>query len=143
MNCEVCGSRDARRRAKIEGAILTVCDDCARTGEEVARVTITRRPKPVFKAPRGIDYQLKKDFSSIIKKNREKRELTQEQLAAKLKEKHTIIRRIEEGWEPPLPVIKKLERFFRIHLMASSTDSDYKLKTKKKTLTLGDIAEIN
>ena len=143
MNCEVCGASNARRRAKIEGTVLNVCDRCVRTGEEVARVEIARRPKPVFRAPRGMDYSLKEGFGKIIRDNREKKGLTQEQLAAKIQEKHTIINRIENGWEPPLPVIKKLERFFRISLMGAAVEVDYKLKTSKEGLTLGDIAKIS
>lgn len=143
MNCEVCGASNARRRAKIEGTILNVCDRCVRTGEEVARVEISRRPKPVLRAPKDMDYSLKEDFSRIIRSNREKKGLTQEQLAAKIQEKHTIVNRIENGWEPPLPVVKKLERFFNISLMGASEESDYKLKASKEGLTLGDIAKIN
>ena len=143
MNCEVCGAYNARRRAKIEGTVLTVCDRCVRTGEEVARVEIARRPKPVLRAPKDMDYSLKENFGRIIRNNREKKGLTQGQLAAKIKEKHTIINRIENGWEPPLPVIKKLERFFNISLRGASEEADYKTKSKNEKLTLGDIAQMS
>ncbi|MBR9682263.1 MAG: TIGR00270 family protein [Candidatus Aenigmarchaeota archaeon] len=143
MNCEVCGASNARRRAKIEGTILNVCDRCVRSGEEVARVEIARRPKPMYTAPRGMDYSLKEDFGSIIRKNREKRNLTQEQLSAKIQEKHTIVKRIEDGWEPPLVVIKKIEKFFNISLMGISAGNDYKIKVEKGGMTLGDIAKIS
>lgn len=142
MNCEICGAYDARRRAKIEGTILNVCDSCVRSGEEVARVEIARRPKSVYTAPIEMSYSLKEDFGKIIKNNREKKGLTQEQLAAKIQEKHTIVNRIENGWEPPLLVIKKLEKFLNIILRTASEEVDYKIKVKEKGLTLGDIAEI-
>lgn len=143
MNCEVCGASNAMRRSKIEGTILNVCNNCVRNGEEVARVEMVRRPKPVFRAPQGLDYVLKEDFGQTIHKSREKIGLTQEQLSAKIKEAHSTVRRIEDGWEPPLAVIKKLERFFNITLTAVSAGSDYKTKVKDEGVTLGDIARIS
>jgi len=35
MLCEVCGSKNANRKAKIEKAILTVCNECVKLGEEI------------------------------------------------------------------------------------------------------------
>jgi len=52
--CEVCGSKKADRKAKIEKAILRVCDECVKLGEEI----------PVF---------VKSENKKIIKKSKKKK----------------------------------------------------------------------
>jgi ribosome-binding protein aMBF1 (putative translation factor) len=48
----VCGSKKADRKAKIEGSVLRVCDECVKLGEEI----------PVF---------VKSEGKKIIKKSKE------------------------------------------------------------------------
>jgi uncharacterized protein (TIGR00270 family) len=113
MSCEICGSKDENRRARIEGVILGVCNKCVKLGEELPKVNIAPKKK-IEKKINELDFTLREDFSEIIRKEREKRNLTQEQLAKLLREKSTIIKRIEEGWEPTLEITKRLEKFFNI-----------------------------
>ena len=142
MRCELCGAPDANRKAEIEGAVLNVCANCVNLGKEMATVKMIERPKPKIRMPSSMDYDLKDNFGSLIRKSREKKGLTQEELAAKIKEKHSIIKQIEHGWEPPLAVIRKLEKYLNINLIEASAESDYKTKAKRESLTLGDIAEL-
>jgi putative transcription factor len=139
MQCEVCGSR-ATRKSKIEGVILRVCNNCVKLGEELAKVQIrpTRKFTPKIQE---LEETINSDFYKIIKKERQKRNLTQEQLAKKLNEKLSVIRRIEDGWEPPLRLIRKLEKFFNLNLIEASPQMSTK-KIEKKKLTIGDIVEI-
>jgi putative transcription factor len=71
-----------------------------------------------------------------------KRNLTQEDLAKKLNEKVSILKRIEDGWEPPLNVVKKLERFFNIELTEEAEEKKIEKKTSKTDLTIGDVVEV-
>jgi putative transcription factor len=139
--CELCGSKNATRKTKIDGAVLTACEDCVRLGEEIPVVEL----KPARKAiPRleGLEKSVKANFHIMIKNERAKRNLTQEDLAKKLNEKSSIIKRIEEGWEPSLSVIKKLEKFFNIKLTEEVEEKQVEKKTDNAKLTIGDVVEI-
>jgi len=67
--------------------------------------------------------------------------LTQEQLAKKLKEKLSVIKKIENGWEPSLTLIRKLEKFFSIKLTEELKEEAFERKTRKD-ITIGDVIEI-
>jgi uncharacterized protein (TIGR00270 family) len=141
MSCEICGSKDENRRARIEGVILGVCNKCVKLGEELPQVNIAPK-RIIVKKIDELDFTLREDFSEIIRKEREKRNLTQEQLAKLLREKSTIIKRIEEGWEPTLEITKRLEKFFKIVLTETPSEVKTQRKNKEK-LTIGDIVEID
>jgi putative transcription factor len=58
------------------------------------------------------------DYAVLVRKNREKKELTQDQLGEKINEKGSVISRIESGhMAPDIKIAKKLERFFSINLL--------------------------
>ena len=78
----------------------------------------------------------------LIKKERTKRNFTQEEIAKKLNEKESIIKRIEDGWEPSLITIKKLEKFFNIKLTEKVEEKQIENKTDRKELTIGDVVEV-
>jgi len=111
----LCGSKKASKRTKIDNAILTVCDECVSFGEEVPIIEL-KAQRRIIPRLEGMEQIIKANFHLLIKNERAKRNLTQEELAKKLNEKESIIKRVEDGWEPPLNVIKKLERFFSIKL---------------------------
>ena len=140
--CEICGSKDARRKTKIDKAILTVCDKCVGFGEEIRPPAIMKIRKniPKIEEPEEV---LKSDFSDIIRKAREKTGLKQDALAKKLNEKSSVIKRLEEGWEPSPILINKLEKFFNIKITETTGESSSGKKAKKEKLTIGDVVEID
>jgi putative transcription factor len=140
--CELCGSKNANRKTKIDGAILTACEDCVRLGQEIAMVELkpTKRTIPKLE---GLERSVKTNFHILIKNERTKKNLTQEDLAKKLNEKSSLIKRMEDGWEPSLGVIKKLEKFFNIKLTEEVEEKQVEKKTDNTKLTIGDVAEIN
>lgn len=139
--CELCGSKKASRKTKIDGAILTACEDCVRLGEEVPIVELKPTKKAIPKLE-GLEEAVKPNFHVLIKSERSKRNLTQEDLAKKLNEKSSIIKRIEDGWEPSINVIKKLERFFNVKLTEEVEEKQIEKKTDNAKLTIGDVVEI-
>jgi putative transcription factor len=137
--CELCGSK-ASRKTKIEGAILNVCDKCVGFGQEI------NPPQMVCVKKNIIDirpsYVLKSNFNAIIRSSRDKMKLTQDDLAKKLVEKLSVIKRVEEGWEPSPNLIRKLEKFFNIKLSEDAEEKASGKKSGKEKLTIGDIVEI-
>jgi putative transcription factor len=138
--CELCGSKNANRKTKIDNAILNVCEKCVSFGEEVRppQITVVKKRLPEMES----EYFLKQKFNEIIRNSREKKGLKQEDLAKKLKEKLSIIKRVEEGWEPSPALISKLEKFFNIKLKDEAEEKVSGKKSEKEKLTIGDIVEI-
>jgi len=146
MSCDICGANDAKKRARIEGAVVTVCDRCVSLGEEIPTQAIhalAERILPKLSLPPELDMEMRPDAAEMVKNAREKQGLTQEQLAAKVSEKGNIIRRVEEGWNPSLPVVRKLEKALGIELLETAPTGNLKTKIQKKHLTLGDVAEVS
>lgn len=135
----MCGSDKANRKTKIDGAVLAVCEKCVGFGEEIKPVEV----KIVKRMPKleAVD-MLKPNFNEIIRNSRSKMNLKQEGLAKRLNEKLSIIKRVEEGWEPTPSLISKLEKFFNIELTESPEDKKLEKKTSKERLTIGDVVEI-
>jgi putative transcription factor len=140
VECELCGSK-ATRRAKVEGSILDVCDECVKFGDEVPRIEIKKTKKKIPQLE--LEDVLVRDFQKIIRSSREKRKLTQVELAKKLNEKVSVIKRIEDGWEPPVKLIEKIEKYFKIKLREKIDDTIQEKKTDSKKLTIGDIVEVS
>ena len=140
--CELCGSKKANRKAKVEGAILTVCENCVDFGEEIRAPEVKRVKKqlPKIEEPEEI---LKMNFNQTIRASRQKMNLKQEDMAKKINEKLSTIRRVEDGWKPSPTLIRKLEKFFNIKLTEKPEEKALKKKTDKKKLTVGDVVEIH
>ena len=122
--------------------ILRVCRNCVSLGEELPTVIKEKQKRPAIETFET-EKRLIQKFNLILKQARERRNLTQEELAGKLSEKVSVIKRIEEGWEPPSGIIKKLERFFSIKLIEEVKEEGIKSKGEEKKLTIGDVVEIH
>lgn len=132
MLCELCGQSSKKLRViLIEGTELNVCPRCAKFGVE-------KSPKPKkTTAPVHVETALQRrvkkkivrdvfenwsedlvpDYNQRIKKARESKNWTQEDLAKKLNEKKSIILKIESGSMRPDDILtKKLERVLSINL---------------------------
>ena len=139
--CELCGSKNAIRRTKIDNAILTTCDECVKFGQELPKVEIRPISKILPKLELG--ESVVPNFHLIIRKERTKRNLTQDDFAKKLNEKSSVIKRIEEGWEPSDSVIKKMEKFFNIKLTEEIKEERLDKKSERSELTIGDVVEVD
>ncbi len=141
MDCELCG-RHATGKAKIEGTVVSVCDSCSKFGQAVHEAKPVKMPdRPKMRAPEEVYFV--DNFPAVIRRGREELSLTRQELAGKIKEKVSVIERIEGGSRPEKAVAEKLERVLGIRLM-SSVDAE-KIVIQKKTLeplTLGDVVTV-
>ena len=152
MQCEICGNTVERKNyVNVDGAILTVCNNCVRFGTIVEKPLLKKiftpkkstDTKDTYFTPKErkiFDYQLKSDFYKIIKSAREKIGLKQDKLALEIKERPSVISKIETGKiEPDKKLVKKLEKFLGIELMERVEEGGAKATVKDIDLTLGDI----
>ncbi len=101
------------------------------------------RPRPRAQPPLPQDTVLDENYGEIIRHAREERGMTPEQLAKKLNEKESVIRRVEEGkLRPPELLINKLEKELEIKIRASPPPSPVSPKTSNGGITLKDVAKL-
>ena len=87
--------------------------------------------------------ELVPDFGRRIREAREGLGLTPEQLGARIKEKATLLKKIErEDISPEDEVRKKLERELKIKLTDQASEAQVKSGGSGRGLTLGDVANI-
>ena len=157
--CDICG-RPAVGEAFVEGARMMVCVRCAGHGRMIAR-----KPAPVpqgksfaILAPKKPlpEFELTEGYGAVIKKAREGKGLTLEQLGQQLGIRaQEILHMEEQKLKPPEKDCKKLEAFLKIKLLVPTeaaepeqTPEDLAKKLKdmrgggRGGITLADMVEI-
>jgi len=158
MQCEICGAeiRGKPISVTIDNSELQVCPKCAPYGQPVnKRAPVSRKVSPVARAAPRVTKRPQKnffdilkdelvdDYEHIIREARESHGWSQEELAAKIKEKASLIKKIErKEIVPEDSVRKKLEHTLNIKLTERVSDSDQEVSHFKKDTTLGDIVTI-
>jgi len=166
LRCEVCGRKIHGKPYKviIEGAKLTVCNDCSKhgkiTGEEEAKSKpALPKPKtalPLLKIqgkkppePKVVTTQeLVENLGAKVRQGREKLALSHEELGKKLNEKVSLLKKIETGkMTPNIVLATKLEHALKIKLLVpASVEKAEQTKIPKpasRELTLGDLIQLN
>ena len=158
LSCDVCGEEIRGRSFKviIEGAIVVACPGCARLGKIYVEPPRPRlpRPSPVIRslsrptrpASRESYDELEviEDYPAKIRKAREKIGLTQEDLANRVKERLSIIQKIESGKiTPDIRLCRELEHSLRIELLTPRAETPVATGlTATPNVTLGDIVKV-
>ena len=154
--CEICGAEisGASQRIVIDGTTLDVCKSCARFGKPedkwspvpkkmvpVARAFTVKRPQPRDHFKDLVE--LVPDFGRKIREAREGLGLSPEELGGRIKEKATLLKKIErEEISPEDEIRKKLEKELKIKLSDEASETRVKSGSSGRGLTLGDIASI-
>jgi len=108
----------------------------------VERAFTVRRPKPRRDPFRDL-VEIVPDYGNIVKEAREGLNLTLEELGVKIKEKASLIRKIErQDIVPEDSIRKKLEKELNIKLTDDVQEERWKSGGDGRELTLGDIASI-
>ena len=143
----MCGREGADIRAIVEGTVLNVCKTCAKFGNviEIKKPVVNEEVRRVIpiKQVEIVD-RIVDNYASIVKKEREKSGLKQEEVAKQIAEKESVIHKIETGnLKPSLKLAKKLEQFFKIKLIEEYKEEKSKvLDLKDSDLTIGDLLRI-
>lgn len=160
MECEICGKPVPEHnpiRAKIEGSVMVVCKECSKLG------TIQKAPpKPKFRQqPKGKKQnktqtrnysrndepseELIEDFELEIRKAREAKNWSREDLGKKINERVSVITRIEtKKMTPDTKLTRKLEKALNIKLLekVDNVDLNQFISNNSGERTLGNIMKI-
>lgn len=127
----------------MEGTILEVCEKCLKYGElvEVKPVRVVKvRKRPALKE----EMIIVDNYGRKITEAREKLNLTREEFARRIKEKESVIKRVEsEEMQPDDELTEKIEKFLNIKLKIPYEEKKVVEKPKRGRLTLGDVVEVS
>lgn len=145
----MCGKEDELYLAKIEGTELNVCKNCSKFGTVISEPKKKELKKPVKKKKQEkeepeIIETIVENYSELVKGKRENMGLKQEELAAKLAERTSILQKVEKGnFTPSLQLARKMEKYLGITLIEKVQDQPTQTqKEKGKKLTVGDVIKI-
>jgi len=149
----LCGRSDARFRAKVAGTEATVCERCASMGEIIEELREPPKPSEIKRAERREKATVEKvdrveevvgDIGAQVRRKREELGWKQEELAKKISEHESMIKRIEHGYIPSLKIAHKLGQALHIKLTEYVTQSDqeYASSSGGGAPTLGDMVVI-
>jgi putative transcription factor len=133
LNCDICGREITGQafKVKVEGAKLLVCGRCQRLGTPYVDEPVAKRPLarslPVIRAgprkapelPKGMEeLEVAEDCADRVRHQRMKLTLSQEELAKRVKEKLSVIQKIETGkMAPDTKLCRQLEHELKIKLL--------------------------
>lgn len=148
----MCGRPGARFIAKIAGAQMVVCENCAQFGVVVEEI-VEKKPAEIRREIKREEKRAQivervddvlENIGELVRKRREELNLKQEDLSKKINEHESMIKRIEHGYLPSLQIAHKLEKILHVKLIENAPASDQNYESCKGggALTLGDIMTI-
>jgi len=154
--CDFCGASGAEFIAIIEGARGFACPRCASLGQVVEEIKEQKPKEKIVKKPerswvstarvRGKDVieEVVEEIGSMVRKEREARGWSMEDLGKRVGEPASLIRRIEHGYTPSTRIAKKIGKVLGLRLteLTEAEEEDIVKGGSSKELTLGDILVI-
>jgi len=122
-----------------------VCKACLGFGEEVIEPKIleVEKRKRIDILPYREEEFFIENYGKLIIETRERKNLSREQFAEKIKEKQSVIKRVEnQELTPDDALTDKIERFLEIKLKRLYEGKYTERKVKKTELTIGDIIKV-
>ena len=122
MLCEICGKfTDNTITILIDGTELVVCSECKNFGKEIHKRALKKKQKSIseiqFKNSLDEGLDIAQNFGTIVRKAREKKGWTVEDLAKKVFEKESVLHRVEANkFLPSDALLNKLQKTLNIKL---------------------------
>ena len=169
LTCDVCGAPIEGEPVivEIDGAVLTLCQRCARKYTNVKGVRVIKGPSQVqavqqpmtvvrYESRRGVTYRVSRprvnvdryevveNYAELIKEARESLGMSRDVLAKVIGVKESVLKRIEDGQLiPDVELARKLEKALGISLLRESEEVGTEVqKPVSKSLTLGDVVTL-
>ena len=165
LNCDICGREIGGQafRIEVEGAKMLVCHVCQKLGKPYEEEQLpSPRPQHQTRSP-GVPHtptplskrkvelpkemaqvDLVEDIAQKVRVNRAKLGLSQEDLAKRVKEKLSVIQKIETGKiDPDIRLCRELEHELKVKLLIPHIETEEMPKGPPPSeVTLGDIIKI-
>jgi len=158
LNCDICGRVITGQafKVQVEGAKMLVCNNCQSLGkpykeEPALQPSVVRDTsflptrKRTAELPREMSqFDLAEDLAERVRRYRMKLALTQEELAKRVKERLSVIQKIETGKiAPDMRLCRALEHELKVKLLVPHTETaDVPKSTAPSEVTLGDIVRV-
>lgn len=146
--CEMCGVEARLYDVIVEGSMLSVCERCRGYGtaidiEPKKESSLLRKRKVQRKIfiEEPVDFVIE-SAGRVVKESREKRGLTQVQLAGMAGVKESVVHKIETSlMKPDLATAKKLERILDVKIIEDYKDPENKVQFNldDENVTIGDL----
>ncbi|MDY6768988.1 MAG: multiprotein bridging factor aMBF1 [Candidatus Nanohaloarchaea archaeon] len=142
--CEMCGEAGDLKKTKVEGTTLKCCGDCQGLGEVVEQPTATTQSRTQQRTPSTPQEDVLPGYGREVKQAREQRGLTVGDLASALKEKESVVRRVEsEKLTPDRDLARKFEKELGIEIYGTPPEEpETSTSGDSGGQTLGDVAEV-
>ena len=145
IECEICGTRINKIFiTKVEGVILRLCEECSKYG--IIINIINKGEKRKIDVKNSLDeeeYELVEDYQKLIEEARKKMNISIEELAKRIGEKESLIRKVERGEiRPSDNLIEKLEKILKVKLKEKINYKFDKKEERKEKLRIADVVEI-
>jgi len=136
---------------------MLVCNRCQKLGEPYKEeapppfqplVSPARQPRTIQRKPAELPKEMQEleitdDFPEIIRKRRMKLGLSQDELAKRVKEKLSVIQKIETGKvAPDTRLCRLLEHELKVKLLVPQKETELPKNATPFEVTLGDIIKI-
>jgi putative transcription factor len=161
LNCDICGREivGPAFKVKVEGAKMLVCRNCQSLGTPYREEPPIPRPISSFtrsarlariparrpaELPKEVEeFDVAEDFSDLVRKRRMKLGWSQEDLARRVKEKLSVIQKVETGKiSPDTQLCRQLQHELRIKLLVPRKEAPSPKIAAPAEVTLGDIVKI-
>jgi len=108
--------------------------------ERLQRRTERSKPRDIY---RNMEETLAEDYPTRIKKARQEMGLSREEMGKRIKEKASLIGKLENGTlHPDDSLRRKIERFLGISLLSRTKTGAYTQHNRPRGMTLGDFIKI-
>ena len=161
MECEICGKSVPDNnpiRAKIEGSVMVVCKECSKLGtiqkappkpkyvkqNKKSKSKPQSRPKNYSRNDEPTE-ELVEDYEMKIRRAREAKDWSREDLGKKINERVSVITRIETGkMTPDSKLTKKFEKALDIKLLekVDAVDLNQFISSSSGERTLQNVMKI-
>jgi putative transcription factor len=143
-------------KVEVEGAKMLVCNSCQSLGKPykeepkpqlpvVRSTSFSPTRKRASELPKEMDqFDLAEDLGERVRKHRMKLALTQEELAKRVKERLSVIQKIEIGkMTPDMRLCRALEHELKVKLLVPHSETAEVPKSAAPSeVTLGDIVRV-
>ena len=151
MLCELCGKNESFAQVLVEGSSIKACRQCKTYGKVTGilqnQEAQTRYAnKKIWQTTEQPAENIMTDYAAKIRQARERLGKTHEEFAQLLKEKTSVIHKLETAqFEPSIQTAKKIEKILKIKLIEltqTAQEKPQKQTAKTQGYTIGDFMQL-